>query len=90
MFGKDFFSWFSSAKEESKATWDPNTLTMEQPQSIAPPTAEGVVTSQPKTCNHNFNSVVVTGQMTVVTVVSAVAETMVPLVVLVVLMVLVV
>lgn len=49
MFGDSFFSWFKSSKQESapEATWDPNTVTMAQPQSPAAPTTEGVVTGQP-------------------------------------------
>lgn len=46
------FSWFKSSKEESapqtqQPTWDPNTLTMQQPSSPAAPTTERVVTEQP-------------------------------------------
>ncbi|BCR93469.1 uncharacterized protein AKAW2_10515A [Aspergillus luchuensis] len=53
MFGDSIFSWFKSSKQESapEATWDPNTVTMTQPQSPAGPTTEGVVTGQPVRCH---------------------------------------
>ncbi|GKZ32383.1 hypothetical protein AbraIFM66951_006399 [Aspergillus brasiliensis] len=56
MFGESIFSWFKSSKQESapEATWDPNTVTMTQPQSPAGPTTEGVVTGQP-TPNNNMS-----------------------------------
>ncbi|OOO07119.1 hypothetical protein OAory_01093220 [Aspergillus oryzae] len=47
MFG---FSWFKSSKEEETSqqpTWNPNTLTMEQPTSPAAPNQQQVVTEQP-------------------------------------------
>jgi hypothetical protein len=47
MFGS---SWFKSSKEEETpkdATWNPNTLTMEQPTSPAAPNQSQVVTEQP-------------------------------------------
>lgn len=51
MFGQGLFSWFSTSKTESsenaQPTWDPNTLTMTQPQSPAAPTTENVVAHQP-------------------------------------------
>ncbi|QMW36782.1 hypothetical protein G4B11_000018 [Aspergillus flavus] len=51
MFGQSLFSWFSTSKTESsenaQPTWDPNTLTMTQPQSPAAPTTENVVAHQP-------------------------------------------
>ncbi|KAB8214646.1 hypothetical protein BDV33DRAFT_27621 [Aspergillus novoparasiticus] len=51
MFGQGLFSWFSTSKTESsenaQPTWDPNTLTMTQPQSPAAPTTENVVANQP-------------------------------------------
>ncbi|KAL4889523.1 hypothetical protein BDV59DRAFT_205193 [Aspergillus ambiguus] len=50
------FTWFKSSKEESapktqQPTWDPNTLTMQQPSSPAAPTTERVVTEQPEQTN---------------------------------------
>ncbi|KAB8271755.1 hypothetical protein BDV30DRAFT_240232 [Aspergillus minisclerotigenes] len=51
MFGQALLSWFSTSKTESsesaQPTWDPNTLTMTQPQSPAAPTTENVVAHQP-------------------------------------------
>ncbi|GAB1200009.1 hypothetical protein APSETT444_009369 [Aspergillus pseudonomiae] len=47
MFG---FSMFKSSKEEETSqqpTWNPNTLTMEQPTSPAAPNQQQVVTEQP-------------------------------------------
>lgn len=47
MFG---FSLFKSSKEEEapkEPTWNPNTLTMEQPTSPAAPNQQQVVTEQP-------------------------------------------
>ncbi|KAJ5481189.1 hypothetical protein N7475_000001 [Penicillium sp. IBT 31633x] len=43
------FSWFKSSKEEDipQSTWNPNTLTMEQPSSPAAPNQEEVVTKPP-------------------------------------------
>lgn len=42
------FSWFKSNKEDT-STWNPNTLTMEQPSSPAAPAVQQqqVITEQP-------------------------------------------
>lgn len=41
------FAWFKSNKEQ-EASWNPNTLTMEQPSSPPAPVAQGqIVTEQP-------------------------------------------
>lgn len=41
------FSWFKSNKEQ-EASWNPNTLTMEQPSSPPAPVAQDqIVTEQP-------------------------------------------
>ncbi|GAD97513.1 conserved hypothetical protein [Paecilomyces variotii No. 5] len=49
MFGDGAFSWFKSSKQETapERTWNPNTMTAEQPTSPAAPTTERVVTEQP-------------------------------------------
>lgn len=54
------FSWFNSSKEEqnTSSTWNPNTLTMEQPSSPSAPVAQqnqGVITEQP-VCSLTFFS----------------------------------
>ena len=46
------FSWFKASNKEDQntSTWNPNTLTMEQPSSPSAPVAQqnqGVVTEQP-------------------------------------------
>ncbi|KAB8239230.1 uncharacterized protein BDW43DRAFT_306112 [Aspergillus alliaceus] len=45
------FDFFKSSKQEpprtQEPTWDPNTLSMQQPLSPAAPTAERVVSEQP-------------------------------------------
>lgn len=44
------FSWFKSNKEDTSSTWNPNTLTMEQPSSPAAPAVQQqqqVITEQP-------------------------------------------
>lgn len=44
------FDWFKSSKQEDSSqqpTWDPNTMTMNQPSSPSAPTTECVVTQQP-------------------------------------------
>ncbi|OOF93568.1 hypothetical protein ASPCADRAFT_209508 [Aspergillus carbonarius ITEM 5010] len=44
------FSWFKSSNQESapvQNTWNPNTLTMEQPSAPDAPVTEQVVTGQP-------------------------------------------
>lgn len=60
MFGLDLFK---SSKEDqtinnnSNNTWNPNTLTMEQPRSPAAPSNQQVVTEQP-VCSSYFCSVI--------------------------------
>ncbi|KAI9924945.1 hypothetical protein MW887_006352 [Aspergillus wentii] len=44
-----FGNWFKSSKEEpTEATFNPNTLTMEQPSSPAAPTNQQIVSEQPQ------------------------------------------
>lgn len=47
---KMFGNWFKSSNQQESAqqpTWDPNTLTMQQPTSPQAPSTENVVTEQP-------------------------------------------
>ncbi|KAL2011279.1 hypothetical protein VTN00DRAFT_3997 [Thermoascus crustaceus] len=50
MFDNGIFGWFKSSKEERapERTWDPKTMTMEQPTSPPAPSTERVVTEQPR------------------------------------------
>ncbi|KAF9892478.1 hypothetical protein FE257_001587 [Aspergillus nanangensis] len=44
------FNWFKSSTEEPKTqqpTWDPNTVTTQQPSSPAAPSTDRVVAQQP-------------------------------------------
>ncbi|BDD55274.1 hypothetical protein MAP00_000811 [Monascus purpureus] len=46
-----FGNWFKSSNQQESAqqpTWDPNTLTMQQPTSPQAPSTENVVTEQPR------------------------------------------
>ncbi|OXV10910.1 hypothetical protein Egran_01329, partial [Elaphomyces granulatus] len=50
MFGENgIFGFFKSSKEQSApgATWNPDSLTIEQPRSPAAPTTERTVSEQP-------------------------------------------
>lgn len=40
-------TWFKSSQDPSHATWDANTVTMDQPTSPSAPTTDTVVTEQP-------------------------------------------